>query len=256
MSTTHRCILLLKTGTTFAGTRRRFGDFDRWFLDALRGSGACYHVHDATAAPVPSFSGYGGVLVTGSPASVYDGLDWLPALEEELRLACAQQRTPVLAVCFGAQALASALGGRVGLNPRGWEIGTVEVERTAEGRDDLLLAGDGKVSFQATHQDHVEDLPDKAVILAGNEMSPVQAFRVGSQVWGVQFHPEGTPAIVEDLIRARRKLLGASYRACLESLHPSPFGRELLQRFVRLCKSPADSNAPDAVTAPGALVQE
>jgi GMP synthase (glutamine-hydrolysing) len=234
-------ILVLKTGTTFAGTRRRFGDFDRWFLDALRASGAHFQIRDVTGAPPPPLPGYDGVLVTGSPAGVPDRPGWLGPLEETLQEAVRRQQTPVLAVCFGAQALASAVGGRVVRNPRGWEIGTVRVQRTEAGRKDRLLGGEApEIPFQSTHQDVIEALPGDAVVLAGNGMSPVQAFRMGARVWGVQFHPEASPAILEDLIRARRELLQAErggcseYRARLDGLGPTPMGQQLLMRFVAL----------------------
>ncbi len=234
-------ILVLKTGTTFPGTRRRFGDYDRWFMDALRECNVRFESRDVTCSPPPPFTDYQGVLITGSPASVSDDPEWLGPLKEALREAVRQQRTPVLAVCFGAQVLASALGGRVVRNPRGWEMGTVRVRRTEAGREDRLLGAEADaVSFQATHQDIIEALPGDAVVLAGNRMCPIQAFRMGAQVWGMQFHPEVSPAILEDLLRARRELLEATaggsseYLALLAGLGQTPKGRELLVRFVEL----------------------
>jgi len=257
MTATPPRILVLKTGTTHAGTRRRYGDFDRWFLDALRGSGAHFDVRDVTAAPPPCLDRHDGVLVTGSPVGVYERPDWLDALENALREAAKSQRTPLLGVCFGAQALASALGGQVKRNPQGWEIGTIQVRRTPEGCADPLLGGDNEeaLTFQATHQDFIETLPDEALVLAGNDTSPVQAFRVGARVWGVQFHPEATPAILEDLIRERRELLGPAYCSALEGLSPTPRGRELLMRFVQLGCTPPYSNAPETTVASGARRQ-
>ncbi len=248
-------ILVLKTGTTFPRTRRRFGDFDRWFLDALRGTEAQFEVRDAVSAPPPPLHDYDGVLVTGSPASVCDQPAWLDALEKALQEAVLRQETPVLGVCFGAQALASAVGGRVSKNPLGWEIGTVRVQRTEAGRRDALLGGDtDELCFQSTHQDVIEALPGEAVVLAGNRMSPVQAFRLGSQVWGVQFHPEASPAILEDLIRWRRVPLEmqpaldaagqTGYRVALDGLTPTPEGRSLLVRFVELSSSCSGRSVP------------
>jgi GMP synthase (glutamine-hydrolysing) len=237
-------ILILKTGTTFPDTRRRYGDFERWFIDSLRGCTARFQVWDATETPPPALEGYQGVIVTGSPASVYEDLPWLPPVEDVLREAVRRQDTPVLAVCFGAQVLASAMGGRVIRNPLGWEIGTVRVQRTEAGRRDPLLGGEtAEMQVQATHQDFIEALPGEAVLLAANEMSPVQAFRYGDRVWGTQFHPEATPDILADLIRARRELLeqgggnggpngSGRYQEILGGLAPTPEGRELLKRFV------------------------
>src|SRR5207247_634451 len=77
---------------------------------------------------------------------------------------------------------------------------------------------------------------------------PVQAFRVGESVWGVQFHPEATPGILRDLILLRRPVLEEDARAHglpaeghverlldrLERYEPGP-ARRMLDNFVRLC---------------------
>jgi GMP synthase-like glutamine amidotransferase len=91
------------------------------------------------------------------------------------------------------------------------------------------------------------------VLLAGNDRSSVQAFRIGERVWGTQFHPEGTAAILDDLVRARRDLLVAGagggsagearYREILRSLSPAPWGRHLLRRFVEQCRRNGRRNA-------------
>jgi GMP synthase (glutamine-hydrolysing) len=241
-------VLVLKTGTTFPATRRRFGDFDRWFLDALRGADATFDVRDVTAANPPPAEAYHGVIVTGSPAAVYRPAAWMTSLRAFLARATESQLTPVLAVCFAAQALAAALGGKVELCPGGWEIGTIEVRRTSAGVADRLLGGgNGEARFQATHQDWIASLPSEAVLLAGNEHSPVQAFRVGERVWGTQFHPEATPAILEDLIRTRREALiregdapaegDRRYRARLAALAPTPAGPALVWRVLEVART-------------------
>lgn len=238
-------LLILKTGSTFPRTRRRFGDFDRWFLDALRGAAASFEVRDVTAGDPPPAEGYHGVIVTGSPAAVYERAPWMIRFEDLLRRLAESQSVPTLAVCFGAQALAASLGGKVERCPGGWEIGTVRVRRTAAGSGDRLLAGGSdEMEFQATHQDWIAALPPGAALLAGNDHSEVQAFRLGERVWGTQFHPEATPAILEDLIRARRRLLLAEagedgageerVRGLLAGLAPTPAGGALLRRFVEI----------------------
>ena len=55
---------------------------------------------DVTLTPAPSLSSHDGVIVTGSPAAVYEGPDWLVSLEKTLRQAV-KESIPLLAVCFG-----------------------------------------------------------------------------------------------------------------------------------------------------------
>jgi len=237
-------ILIHKTGTTFEGTRRRFGDFDQWFLDAMRGCNARFEVFDITRETPPPPQDFDGMIVTGSPAGVYENPPWLGQLNWLLREVVARQRPASLCVCFGAQALAAALGGRVTPSPHGWEIGTIQVHRTAAGARDPLLGPlpatpTGEIGFQATHRDWIAEAPREAVILAENAVAPVQAFRIGERVWGTQFHPEATPEILDDLIRARREQLAADgdgadrrLRALLEGVSPTPAGPRLLATFV------------------------
>ena len=62
---------------------------------------------------------------------------------------------------------------------------------TDEGLADLLFAGVPR-DFAAFggHKEALSSLPDHAVLLATSAACPVQAFRVGSNVYATQFHPE------------------------------------------------------------------
>ena len=123
--------------------------------------------------------------------------------------------TPVLGVCFGHQLLARAAGGRVVLNPRGREIGTVRVQLTEAGRRDPLFAwtaGAGELETQATHTDAVDPLPPGATLLASNENTAAQAYRLSETVAGVQFHPELWAEAMRDLIASRSDKLAAEGR--------------------------------------------
>jgi len=100
-------------------------------------------------------------------------------------------------------------------NPRGREIGTVRVQLTEAGRKDPLFAAwaDGAdVEVQATHVDAVDPLPPGATVLASNENTAAQAFRISETVAGVQFHPELWAEAMRDLILSRRDKLAAEGR--------------------------------------------
>jgi GMP synthase (glutamine-hydrolysing) len=97
---------------------------------------------------------------------------------------------PVLGICLGAQLLAKAAHAPV--HPaEEFEIGWHPVELTEEAAEDPLLGRLPKRfdAFQWHHYTH--GVPAGAVELA---RSPVctQAFRLGENAWGVQFHPEVT----------------------------------------------------------------
>jgi GMP synthase-like glutamine amidotransferase len=122
--------------------------------------------------------GSGATAAGGGPAWVQREIEWLRAAD-----AAAQ---PVLGICFGAQALAVALGGCVHRLRRP-EAGWITVESAAPQR---LPAG----PWLASHMDGITHLPPLAYELASNAAG-VQAFVHGRHL-AVQFHPEATPAIV------------------------------------------------------------
>ncbi len=132
--------------------------------------------------PVPDPGDVDVVVVMGSVEAADD--DSVPWLEAELDLIARAvgHGTPVLGICFGAQALARVLGGTVGRAPRP-ERGFVELGSS----DPELLPRGVWMQFH----DDTFTLPVAAGQLARNEVG-LQAFTCGPHL-AVQFHPEITP---------------------------------------------------------------
>lgn len=241
-------ILILRPGSTAAEVRQIHGDYDRWFTDAIAVGQCSFEVRDVTREGIPSLEGFAGVIVTGSVSAAYCQEPWMTRLIPFLANLDPHE-TPVLGVCFGAQILAQARGGRVIQNPQGWEIGGVTVETVQAASTDPLFFGLPPVfGVLATHEDRIEAVPPGAVMLAGNAHTPIQAFRIGSRLWGVQFHPEATREILSKLILLRAGHLEADAVAhgkqseghvtrLLDSLQPGRVdqGRRILDNFVSVC---------------------
>ncbi len=139
-----------------------------------------------------------GLLVLGGAASAWDdaGYPWLPATRALLRTAV-EREVPTLGICLGAQLMTLACGGEVVPGVNGLEIGLGEIVPLVN--DDPLLGHlTGPVRAIQYHQDAMTVLPDGAVLIATGAQYPHQAFRIGANAWGVQFHPEATPAIFEE----------------------------------------------------------
>jgi GMP synthase-like glutamine amidotransferase len=131
--------------------------------------------------PLPGLDGADHVVVLGAVWSVYDRDSighWIDAELDWLRAADAAG-VPVLGICFGAQALTAALGGRVEPAPRP-EIGWTMIETA----DPELIEPGPWLEF---HNDQCI-VPPNATVLARNELC-VQVFAVGRHL-AVQFHPE------------------------------------------------------------------
>jgi GMP synthase (glutamine-hydrolysing) len=144
-------------------------------------------------------------------------------------------------VCFGHQLVGYAFGGRVRENPAGWEVGTIEIELTDEGRRDPLFAGlPARLRVNQSHQDEVFEL-GQARRLAGGAQTATQAIAVGEHVRGVQFHPEMDGSVIRRLIDYRRAILGgdAEKRGKRESVDQilarsgdTPDSEQVLRNFL------------------------
>jgi GMP synthase-like glutamine amidotransferase len=141
-------------------------------------------IHAPTVAAWPDPTTVDAVVSLGSDRSVHASRDpWIAEQVAFLR-AAHDAGVPVVGICFGGQALAAALGATVSRAPE-TEIGWIDVE-----------GDDGYGGRWFTWHEDVFDLPPGATELA-RAASGLQAFAVGASV-GLQFHPEVTPAIVED----------------------------------------------------------
>lgn len=171
-----------------------------WFTDAFEklglGGDADLIIHDGTAGDLPSLEQCraegAGTIISGSHGPVWEEKAWIPPMMDFIREVHANESW-LLGVCFGHHALGHALGGEVVMNSRGREMGTVPVYLTEEGKKSPLLAGfrSGDMASLA-HRTHVKKLPEGAVKLAYNRMTPNQSFVLGRS-YGYQPHPELTP---------------------------------------------------------------
>jgi GMP synthase-like glutamine amidotransferase len=146
--------------------------------------------------PPPDADVHAFAVVLGSGKSLAADLPpWAPGVLDWLR-AADTACLPVLGICFGAQALAAALGGsvhRLAAPEIGWiEIATADDERLPSG------------PWMAWHEDGLTP-PPLAYELASNAVG-TQAFCLRRHL-AVQFHPEVTPDIVEGWATSPRSRL-------------------------------------------------
>ena len=214
-----------------ARTRGAFADLIRGELGADAGSVA---VVDARTDSLARLRDFDALVITGSPESVTSRKPWIVEAERAVA-SVARDGTPTFGICFGHQLLAQALGGNVEQNPRGREIGSVEVELVEE---DSLFAGlPSPLVANMSHRDSATVLPPGARVLARTKLEPHAAVRFLPRAWGVQFHPEFDGEVMRGYIDARRDVLGA------EGIDPdalaaedAPGAASLLRRFIELSR--------------------
>ena len=233
-------VTILKAGTTVPSLIPRRGDFDDWFRQGLGLPESHSPVIDATTQALPDPGTLTAVVVTGAATMVTDDAPW--SLECERWLAVLVDREiPVLGVCYGHQLLARALGGEVGFNPKGDEVGTTPVSLSDSGRADPLFEGlPSELIVQNSHQQSVLSLPAGARLLASNEHDPHQAFAVGPRAWGVQFHPEFDADIVRGYLEDRGEGLrerGVDTASLHAAARDSDHGMRILANFVTTVSS-------------------
>ena len=164
------------------------------FAAPLRSRAVPFSYHDP-GEPL-SLEGHSALVILGGPMSANDPLPWL---RQELGLIeqALKAGVPLLGVCLGAQLIAKALGARVYRNQQ-LEIGWAPVYFTEAGQKDLVFNGLESPSTFFHWHGETFDLPAGAQWLAWSDKCKHQAFRFGSNVYGLQFHPEVTAEMASD----------------------------------------------------------
>lgn len=128
-------------------------------------------------------TGIKGVILSGSPYSVYDPSAF------KVDLSTLRGKWPLLGICYGAQYIAYCGGGSV--EPAvAREYGRANLETIDQ--DDALFKGINAGSqIWMSHGDTITQLPQGFKIIASTNDVPVAAYKIeGEDTWGVQFHPE------------------------------------------------------------------
>jgi GMP synthase-like glutamine amidotransferase len=185
-------LTIIETGLVPEPIRQDFDDYPEMFrrlMSVAEPDMEFETVSVIKGEALPEVAGLEGVLITGSPAGVYDNEPWIAPLVQFIREA-AIARVPQVGICFGHQIMAEALGGKVIKSPKGWGIGrhTYDVKACPD-----WMGGDcpTTISVPVSHQDQVVELPPGASVLARSDFTPLAAIEYGkTPAISFQCHPE------------------------------------------------------------------
>ncbi|CCH49783.1 glutamine amidotransferase [Pseudodesulfovibrio piezophilus] len=231
-----KSFLIIKTGGTFPDFASEHGDFEHWVAASMElAPDECNCVDVRTGAILPDPTHYDGCVITGSHDMVTDDLEWIHGTGDWLYSA-GETGLPILGICFGHQLLAMIHGGQSGFHPQGPEIGTKTISLTPAAEDDpLFFSMPNRFAGHTTHHQHANILPSNATLLATSDHEPHQAFRIGANMWGVQFHPEFSAEDMRCYITRQAECITQNHgdiESLLSEVCETPESTDLLTRFM------------------------
>jgi len=178
------------------------------------------------------------LLIGGSGHySATSDADWLDRTLDLLRSIHSQGK-PTFGSCWGFQAMARALGGKVIKDRSHAELGTHDLRLTGAAKTDPVFAQLGDhFTGQMGHEDLVAELPPGATLLASTELVENQAYRMaGKPIYCTQFHPELNRQDLLHRVRAYpeyvERVSGMTMERFEASCFDTPESEQLLTRFV------------------------
>ena len=194
------------------------------------------------SGPMPSIDldAVSGVIVGGGPFNASDPDDAKSSVqrrvEREMSALLDEVVTrdiPFLGACYGIGTLGVHQGGTVDRR-FGEPVGAVTVTLTDAGRDDPIF-GALPARFDAFvgHKEACSVAPAGSVVLATGDGCPVQAFRVRTNLYATQFHPELTLDTLVERVRLYR--------------HEGYFAPEEMDAVIDAARAGAPVTAPAAV---------
>ena len=198
-------IAILETGVPPPALKATYGDYPAMFRDLL-GDGFDFETFNVQGGEWPGADAFDAAIITGSSAGVYETDGWIGDLLDWIR--AAKGRTKLVGVCFGHQAMAQALGGRVEKSDKGWGIGLHRYQVAAS--EPWMNPAAATVAIPASHQDQVVEKPADARVLLKSDFTPFAGLAWGEDAISMQPHPEFTPPFATELTAGRHDRIDPS----------------------------------------------
>lgn len=149
-------------------------------------------------------------ITTGSRKSINDQSASFERLLEFIGRAN-QAEKKLIGICFGHQAIAVALGGRVRKSGNGWAVGAI-TSRILENRA-WMQPQARALNLVVSHEEEVVRLPEGALLLGSNDHCKNYLFQYGDHFLGIQGHPEFSRQYSRDMMNFRKETIPPDARA-------------------------------------------
>lgn len=184
------------------------------YSETMRQAAGCseneWHACDGPFEPLPkNINNFSGIIIGGSlknPVYKHER-PWMKKIYQFIRKT-AEKEIPILGICGGLQFTARAFGEDVVFNPKGREMGTIQITATSAGtRDPLFSRLGSKFLAQASHKCMAAKLHSNWKLLGSSTLCKPQAIAAGKSIRLLQFHPEMTVEQLRALATLRKKHL-------------------------------------------------
>ncbi|MCB1669794.1 MAG: glutamine amidotransferase [Gammaproteobacteria bacterium] len=148
------------------------------------------------------------------------------------------QDFPFLGCCSGNGLLGNYCGASIS-NRYGEDVGGTDIRLTDAGLKDPLLQGlPPTFRVLVGHKEACDAIPPGCTLLATNDRCPVQMFRLKTNIYATQFHPEGDAAgftVRINVYRHHGYFPPAMAETLIDriALEKTPDAQRILRRFVK-----------------------
>ncbi|KAL3701759.1 hypothetical protein R1sor_019781 [Riccia sorocarpa] len=186
---------------------------------------------------------FAGVLISGSLSGVYDNEPWISRLLQEIQV-LDRMKFKTCGISFGHQAIAQALGGKVGRNPKGSEV-SVRRAKLTEAAQKLFGTERQEFRLHYHHNDAILELPEDFSVLASNNVTQYQSIYKLSHFLTFCGHPDYSHnvEVLEKLLEYDREKLWVHEQLVeygLETLHQPTDYMWVLKQIVRFYSGALD----------------
>ena len=184
----------IEVGDAFPDDAHRFRDLFDAQDDRFE-----YRVYMTIGGQIPEdINEQDAFMITGSPLSVLDPHIFTDGLMDFIRR-CDAARKPLLGACFGHQAIALALGGKVERSTDGYNVG-IQDTTFNQSRSWMSPMHDA-LPMYVFHEDQVTELPPGCDLLGSTQKCKIASFAKGNHIFTTQAHPEFTHEFMSCVLR-------------------------------------------------------